>query len=180
MDRLIVYVVACTLAALVPFVAGQFVPGGVDEAAAREGMAASPGWPARMEGRDLTELPLTERERRFSEDFPGRVARFTDGRREIVIRWVTTPTRRLHPAADCFAGIGYGVEPLPLFVAEGGARWGCFRATRGAERLRVCERIHDEAGRNWPDASAWYWAALGGTTTGPWWAVTVAEVDLEP
>jgi hypothetical protein len=61
-----------------------------------------PGWPASFEGYALRELPLSARERKFMEGFPGRTGRFTDGNREFVIRWVTHETRLLHPAADCF------------------------------------------------------------------------------
>ncbi len=84
--------VAAAAAALAPLVA-------------RSGSAAPvaegnfPGWPTQYEGRALTELPLTQRELAFVRDFPGRVGRFSDGRREIIIRWVGAPTRRLHPAA---------------------------------------------------------------------------------
>src|SRR5262245_3744823 len=71
--------------------------------------APFPGWPTEYEGRALIELPLTQRETAFVQDFPGRVGRFTDGTREIIIRWVGAPTRRLHSAADCFRGSGYAV-----------------------------------------------------------------------
>jgi len=79
---------------------------------------------------------------------------------------------------DCFQGVGYEVSPLPMRVDEAGARWSCFAATRGEERLRVCERIYDETGRSWTDVSAWYWAAAMGTQTrAPWWAVTEAKAE---
>lgn len=134
-------------------------------------------WPTMFEGRALTALPLSERERRFSRDFPGQTARFTDGRREIIMRRVTEATRKLHPASDCFEGIDYSVRPLPLRVDEAGRRWGCFIATRGAERLRVYERIYaDDGSDSWSDVSAWYWAAaISGKTAAPWWAVIIAE-----
>lgn len=166
---------ACVLAFLVPWLAAV-PPSQRDNGEA----AAFPGWPTHFEGRALTQLPLTPREERFGDDFPGRIARFTDGRRELVVRFVTTATRKLHPASDCFAGIGYRVRPLPLRVDEAGARWGSFTAERGGERLRVSERIYSEAGRSWEDVSAWYWAAIGGDAAGPWWAVTVAERDAAP
>src|SRR5262245_8451285 len=67
--------------------------------------ALFPGWPSTFEGRSLRELPLSEREERFGAGFPGRIARFTDGQRELIIRWVAAPTRQLHSAADCFRGL---------------------------------------------------------------------------
>jgi hypothetical protein len=86
---------------------------------------------------------------------------------------------QLHPAADCFSGVGYRVEPLPLKIDEAGARWGSFSATRGADRLRVTERIYSDAGGGWTDVSAWYWSAAAGDAAGPWWAATVAEREVE-
>jgi hypothetical protein len=35
----------------------------------------------------------------------GRIAHFTDGEREAVLRRVTKATRKLHPASDCIAGV---------------------------------------------------------------------------
>jgi len=175
MQRTTFYVVACLSAALSPWLFAQPKP------QSRESPALFSGWPTSFEGRALTALPLSEREQRFSHDFPGQTARFTDGQREILIRRITEATRKLHPASDCFEGIGYRVRPLPLRVDKMGARWGSFMATRGTERLRVYERIYaDDDGGSWSDASAWYWAAaIGGKTAAPWWAVTIAEKESE-
>jgi hypothetical protein len=165
----------CVLAAVVPLLGSR--------AGTRNSLASFPGWPHELAGRALTELPLTERERRFAEDFPGRIARFTDGEREVIVRWVTQPTRTLHSAADCFRGIGYAIEPRPLRVDSAQERWGSFTAVRDTERLRVYERIYAAPGAsdgNWSDVSSWYWAALFGRTQGPWWAVTVAESETLP
>lgn len=137
--------------------------------------AGFPGWPAHYEGHTLREMPLTQRELAFVQDFPGRIGRFSDGRREIIIRWVGAPTRRLHPAVDCFRASGYSIAALPARRDGRGAPMGCFRASRGEESLKVCEVIRDEQGQSWPDVSAWYWHAVLGTTTSPWWSVVVAE-----
>jgi hypothetical protein len=134
-----------------------------------------PGWPTTYEGRALTELPLTPREAAFVQDFPGRVGRFTDDRREIIIRWVGAPTRRLHPAADCFRGSGYSVTPMPVRKDAAGAAMSCFRASHGADTLVVCELIRDQRGASWPDVSAWYWSGMLGTSAAPWWSFVVAE-----
>ena len=170
----LIYAGACVLAFLAPWIfAPAKTPGG------RHAATAFPGWPSHFEGRALTRLPLSEREERFGGDFPGRVARFTDGRREVIVRFVTGATRRLHPASDCFAGIGYRVRPRPLQFDDSGARWGSFTAERGGEKFRVYERIYSDAGGSWEDVSAWYWDAAGGNSPGPWWAVTVAERATE-
>ena len=134
-----------------------------------------PGWPASYEGRALTELALTQRETGFVRDFPGRVGRFSDGRREIIIRWVGAPTRRLHPAADCFRGSGFGVVSLPLKKNGADSAMSCFRASHGNDTLMVCEMIRDERGQSWPDVSAWYWSAMFGNSPAPWWSFVVAE-----
>jgi hypothetical protein len=123
----------------------------------------------------LRPLALTEREQRFGEEFPGLTARFTDGEREYVIRWVMGETRKLHPAADCLASVGYSVHPLPIRLDPTGNRWGSFEAVRGGERMLVQERIYDGAGNSWTDVSSWYWSALLGDSAGPYWAITVAE-----
>jgi hypothetical protein len=136
-----------------------------------------PGWPTEFEGKTLTPLPLTELEKRFTTDFPGKIGRFTDGEREIIIRWVTEATRKLHPASDCFQGIGYSVKPLPLHRDNSGSLWAGFTATKREERLRVSERIHSDSGETWTDVSAWYWSALR-HSNGSWWAITIAEKEL--
>jgi hypothetical protein len=134
-----------------------------------------PGWPTHFEGRPLRTLPLGPLEQRFAAGFPGRIARFSDGEREIVFRWISRETRLLHPASDCFRGVGFSVTPQPLRVDPGGERWGGFIAARGGNRLSVSERIHDERGNQWTDVSSWYWAATTGESRGPWWAVTFAR-----
>lgn len=137
--------------------------------------AAFPGWPAEFQGRALREEPLEPRETRVLASFPGKVARFTDGSAQIILRWVTEPTRKLHPAADCFIALGYRVQPQPLWRNEQGELWSVFLASRGSENLRVAERIHDGTGASWSDPSAWWWAAQCRRTTGPWWALTVVR-----
>jgi hypothetical protein len=140
---------------------------------------AFPGWPSTFEGAPLRALPRTEREERFERGFPGRIGRFTDGRRELIARWVRQETRMLHPAVDCFRGLGYVVKPGPLHRDASGRCWSTFTARKGAERLRVRELITDAAGHTWSDMSAWYWAATLQRTRGPWWAYTVAEREVE-
>jgi hypothetical protein len=162
----IVLLFACAIAAMVPLLGAQPSPLPVDD---------FPGWPTHFAGKPLSALPSGEREQRFAADFPGRIGRFSDGEREIVVRWVSRETRKLHPASDCFRGIGYTVAPRPLTVDAGNARWGTFIATRGEDRLEVRERVYDTHGNQWTDVSAWYWAATTGKSQGPWWAVTIAS-----
>ncbi|KQV53993.1 MULTISPECIES: hypothetical protein [unclassified Duganella] len=136
--------------------------------------AGFPGWPTSFEGRKLTPLPLTPIETRFQQNFPGRVGRFSDGEREIVIRWVDQGTRKLHASSDCFKANGYELTVQPVKIV-GQERWSGFIASRGTQKLEVHERIADAYGGQWSDVSAWYWAAQLGQTKGPWWAITVAQ-----
>lgn len=133
-------------------------------------------WPTQFEGRLLRPLALSPVEQRFAEDFPGRLGRFTDGQRSIVLRHVLKPTRKLHPAEDCFRALGYRIEQTQLrrrVDAEGLQR--CFVASRDGLRLHVCDYIEDAAGQSFSDTSAWYWSALVGRSSGPWQAVTLAS-----
>ncbi|MBX9829706.1 MAG: hypothetical protein K2Y27_32530 [Xanthobacteraceae bacterium] len=136
-----------------------------------------PGWPTQYEGHPLTPLPLTDREAGFVKGFPGKVGRFSDGRREIIIRFVSAPTRLLHPSADCFRGAGFSVKPVAVKRDAAGAPMGCFRANRAGNDVTACEVIHDSHGGSWPDVSAWYWNALSGASAGPWWSYVIAEQD---
>ncbi len=167
MRTLIVYLVACTLAGLAPFLP--------PDSTAPQTSVAFPGWPAALAGRPLESHALSAREQRFARSLSGRIGRFTDGNREIVIRWVTRATRRLHPAADCFKGLGYTVRPTPLWTDADGNHWATIEVARGHDVFRVRERIHDCHGSAWTDVSSWYWAALLGTTEGPWWTITVTD-----
>ena len=152
-------------AALVPF---------LDSAGSAEGGPPAP-WPARFEGRALVRLEPAAEDRALARDFPGHVARFSDGRRQIVLRQLTAPTRRLHPAGDCFRAVGYAIGPSPMRLASGGRPASCFTATRGGRTLRVCEQIIGPDGSSWPDVSSWYWPALTGAASGPWLATLTVE-----
>lgn len=132
--------------------------------------------PATWEGRELRPLALSDVELRFARRFPGSLARMTDGAQVLVLRSVERPTRMLHPAADCYRGLGYAVAAEHLERDAQARLWRCFEAGRpGAPTLRVCERIVDAQGAGFTDTSAWYWAALLGQSQGPWQAVTVAR-----
>ena len=140
----------------------------------RPAAGAFPGWPSSFEGRALVPIELEEREKRFYEDFPGQVARFSDGEREIILRWVSEETHKLHPAAICFRGRGFEIEPRDGMLDASGRRWGTFRASCDGEVFDVRELVYSET-ESWSDVSAWYWAATLRRTSGPWWTVMVAE-----
>jgi hypothetical protein len=133
-------------------------------------------WPSEWDGRALRPLALSAVEQRFAARFPGAIGRFTDGERALVLRSVDAPTRMLHPAADCFRGLGYGIAQARLERDAQERLWRCFEATApDGQRLRVCERIEAPDGRGFTDPSAWFWAASLGQSSGPWRAVTLVE-----
>jgi hypothetical protein len=139
--------------------------------------APFPGWPTHYEDRTLVELPLTPREAAFTQDFPGRIGRFSDGQREIIIRWIGTPSRKLHSAADCFRGSGYTITPIAARKGSDGNTMSCFRATLHGVSMRVCEVIRDERGGSWSDVSAWYWDGMLRSSPPPWWSFVVAQSE---
>lgn len=162
---------ACILASLAPLA----------PLAERRGSSSSssspafPGWPTSLGGVGLEPEPLAPIEAEHARTLPGRMARFRAGGRSVMMCWLLEPTRRLHPRELCLRGAGFTVEPQGGWTDAEGVRWGVLRAERGGERLRVLERVWDETGQSFPDPSAWYWAALLGRTTGPWWYVAVDE-----
>ena len=132
-------------------------------------------WPARWEGKPVRPLALSAVEQRFADRFPGRMARLTDGEQVLVLREVRQPTRMLHPAADCYRGLGYRITQAQLEHDAQQRLWRCFVAERDGRRTRVCERIVDAQGLAYTDASSWFWAAQLGQSTGPWQAITTAR-----
>ena len=98
-------------------------------------------------------------EARFAAQFPGRIERLTDEESVLVWREVRTPTRMLHPATDCYRGLGYRIVDARLERDAQARLWRCFVAERDGRRLRVCERIEDARGLAFTDASS---LVLGG------------------
>jgi len=143
-------------------------------AAPAQASHAAAEWPREWQGRPLQPLARSAVEARFAERFPGRIARFrlVDAGDELVLREVQRPTRMLHPAVDCWRGIGWQVDRTQLLRDEQALLWRCFDATRHDQRVRVCERIVDANGLAFTDTSAWFWAASLGQSVGPWQAVT--------
>ena len=132
-------------------------------------------WPTDIDGATLRPLALTAVEQRFASKFPGHIGRFEAAGGVWVLRDVARPTRALHPAADCFRGLGYRIEQAQLHSDADRRLWRCFVAERDGARVRVCERIVDARGESFVDASAWFWAATLGRSSGPWRALTHVE-----
>lgn len=173
------FVGACLAAAVLPLAGPWLVASGAigRTPAAAADPRSSIEWPAHFRGQPLTQLPPTALEARFAARFPGAVARFTDGEQLLIVRHVRRPTRLLHPASDCFRAAGYDVAAAQAAVDTQGVRWRCFLARRGAEHLRVCERISEDLQQAdaaaWTDVSAWFWDAQFRGRAAAWWALTV-------
>lgn len=136
-------------------------------------------WPHDIDGEGLRPVALTDVERRFAERFPGSIGRFASRQATWILRHVEAPTRMLHPAKDCFRGLGYRIEAERLVRRPAGLER-CFRASRAGTALEVCERIVDADGGVFTDTSAWYWSAALGRSRGPWLASTRAAPAAWP
>jgi exosortase/archaeosortase family protein len=121
----------------------------------------------------LDPLPLTKAEHAFTRGFPGSLSSHRCGENQVILRRVTTATRKLHPSRDCLRAAGFETtNATTVRTAEGD--WARFTATRNGERLIVHERIVSEQdGSTWTDAAAWFWSALRHPLNGPWRAETV-------
>jgi hypothetical protein len=166
--RAAISLLALALAAFAPLLPRTPMP--------RLGAAADfPGWPTRFEGVALARMAPGREDGWFARDFPGKVARFSAGDRQVVVRWVNSPTRRLHPASHCFTGAGYALAPEPMTRTQDGALMSCFTARKGREALKVCEQFRDSKGGSYPDVSAWYWHALAAPAGSAWWSFVIVE-----
>lgn len=172
---LLTYVAVLVFAAGWPALAPTLLPTPAAQSAAPTGADAD----ARRwipPGDAVEPRPLSALEHRFARQFPGRIDRYVEPGGEWIVRAIDRPTRLLHPAADCFRGLGYTVTPPRVRADADGTRWSCFSASRDGRHRQVCERLFDAGSGRWTDVSAWYWAALF-KSAGPWWAVTRVSAE---
>lgn len=167
MRIIIVFIITCSLAAAIPL-----LPMRHDANSTNMYPLA---FPDHYQGRKLQPIAMTEHEKRFYRRFPGKLSKYTDGQRNITFKWIDRPTRKLHPASDCYRGMGFSIYPEALQVDHSGHKWGAFRAVKGNNHILVKEKISDPSNHHWTDVSSWYWSALLGRSKGPWLVVTIAE-----
>jgi len=134
-------------------------------------IAPKEGWPSDFAGKPLRPLALSARSAELAAAFPGEIKTFTAGNTTLIYRFIAQATKQLHPAADCYRAGGYEITYLPVYRDAQGLYWGAAEAKKGAENLDIHERIFDNRGNSWTDISKWYWAALLGRSTGPWWSI---------
>ncbi len=124
----------------------------------------------------LEPLPPTPQERAFAASFSGELGGFRWGEAQVILRRVTTATRRLHPSSDCLKAAGYRLGDAIVVRATDGTEWSRFTASGDGRELLVHERIVSECdGSTWTDVPAWFWSALRHPLNGPWRAETVIE-----
>jgi hypothetical protein len=164
MFKVIPYLLACVIAASVPF----------NQQKAVTIHSEFTAWPKEFEGRDLIPISIDAKLRSMlSRNFGGKVGYFLNGTDEVVIRWVSNPGRSVHPATDCFQASGFRIRDEELCLDSQNELWRCFTAIKKNENYKVRERIIDSDGNSWSDVSSWYWAATLQKTSGPWWFYTI-------
>lgn len=161
------FVVVCVASALFPLLSGN---GQAAEVKTHDFV-----WPTSFEGQTLKQLKLTAREIKFTQHFPGEIRRFSCGKQEILIRWITRANRKVHPSSDCFKGFGHLITPQDLHEDSNKNLWGSFIASKDNQSLTVREIIYDAQGQSYSDVSSWYWNCILGKSQGPWCAYTVAS-----
>lgn len=134
-----------------------------------------PGWPTTLLGAPLYEVGLKPEEAIWAKGFPGRIGRFTDGSKEIVIRWVNGATRSLHPTSDCMKAMGYSITPKRVRRDATGSFWNCIEASKVSRRMTVCEQVRDDQNHSWSDTSSWFWDALLNMRKTNYWAISITE-----
>ncbi len=166
MQTRILFLIICLCATVAPVLRGN-------EKHTTHSDAQFPGWSEAINLSEVNKEPLTEREKAFEKGFPGRIARFTKAHTDIVVRWLYRRSRKLHPANDCFRGMGYSITPMRPVRDETGHQWSRFKATKGKESVYVFERIYNSKGRSWSTVSEWNWYTLWKDAQPPWWCITI-------
>lgn len=159
------FALACLVCAISPLFLNEAQAGAIDD----------PVWPTSFAGKPLTRVELQPYEQRYAAEFPGRMARFSDGSRQIMFQWLPSHSRSVHSAAECLQNSGYEIEHGPIIVDGTGMKWSSCTARKGQTAIRLRERIEDSHGRHWQDVSSWYWDATLDRTNGPYWFVIVTE-----
>ena len=172
--RTFVYLITCAVAGLVPFVHHS---------------SAQPAHPVAgqllntFQGASLSPVAMTEGEEKFYADFPGMTGYFAvDGRsgESVFLRYTEAPTRKLHPAENCYRANGYETRFRDNVLAsvpelsDEDLKWSEFTIVDKGRPFRVRQCVVSlSSGRAWADIPAWYWqTTFSSDDIGPWLAVT--------
>ena len=136
-------------------------------------------WPDLFEGDPLQPVELTEREEYFLRQFPGSLARFVCGEREVILRQVNRASRKLHPSTHCFRASGFSVGKPERRRHNQTGFWLSYRISKEGKSYQVREQVYSVDGvQNWAEVESWYWDAFWDRAgEGPWRAVTVIEEE---
>ncbi len=163
------YFLICFVAAGVPFASGKQI-------ADFQSTQLSPVFDQLLQTYDKNPLfkkvALSEQERQFQVNFPGKIDKYGDGQTQLILRRVYLPTRQLHPIIDCLRGEGYRLISESISKDSDNIYWNELLVEINGHRFLVNERILDETGSSWVHVSDWYWASLLGQTKGPWLSIT--------
>lgn len=137
-------------------------------------------WPGQFDGVALIPLPMTEVEKNFQRGFPGSIATFQCGQKQVILRRITQASRKLHPSADCLRASGHQLGPVHIHSDDQGRHWAGCSAKKAGNHYLILERITDQHGGSWTDVSSWYWHALVYPDRGPWLAQTIIQHHPHP
>ena len=79
----------------------------------------------------LESLPSTAAEQAFATSFPGSLSSHRWGENQVILRRVTTATRKLHPSRDCLRAAGFETIDSVTVRTSGGGEWS--RVSRNSE-----------------------------------------------
>ncbi|MEM6820378.1 MAG: hypothetical protein AAF558_00355 [Verrucomicrobiota bacterium] len=127
-----------------------------------------PSWPQYWLGQHLQPVDFEIDEQRFYQAFPGKAAAFTDGNRRIIFRWITRPSRKVHPVRHCLSAQGFSIEKESVIFDKFEHPWRRLQATKKQKTFVVLEQIQDGEGKFFTDVSAWFWNGILGKSKGPW------------
>lgn len=148
------------------------------ELSSKEKLNLNINWPVLSTNGIWQILPLSKIESQFSNEMPGGIAKFTDGEKIYILRYVTRVTRKLHPISDCFKSSGFTIKGSQKIVLKEGKYYSTFNAVRDKESLFVMETFWDLNGKSWSDVSAWYWENYS-ESKGPWYSSVIINKIAE-
>ncbi len=139
--------------------------------------------PTTFNGFVLEELNTSEHERAFYDNFPGKTALYklkSSNGEQIFFRYLETPSRKLHPAEECYKANGtdcVAMEKKIIRVEElsqSPITWGQFKIKENGSEYIIRQAVISLGGKeNYSDIPSWYWLTVfSDNDPGPWLAIT--------
>ena len=172
--RIVIYLLTCAVAALVPF---------IHRSVAQPAHPVAGRLLSTFQGASLSPMAMTEAEEKFYADFPGATGYFAvDGRpgESVFLRYTETPTRKLHAAETCYRATGFktsfsdNVTARVPELSDKDLEWSEFTIVDMGRPFRVRQCVVSlSSDRAWADIPAWYWqTTFSSDDSGPWLAIT--------